>query len=754
MFRAKISSIFLLFSSLCLAYSSGALLKEYSVDGRVLSDDGPLPFVNMAVEGTSFGTVSNWDGIFSIRLPKGDYLLMFTAVGFENKAMKIKVDSDQNLGDVFMVTDISSLDPVVVSATMRPISRSESPIPIQVLSSSAFRSDPTPSLMGALSQVNGVNPQLNCSVCNTSDIHINGMEGPYTMVLIDGMPIVSGLSTVYGLNGIPTSLIERIEIVKGPGSSLYGSEAMGGVLNVITKDPALASRVSIETMGTSWGEGQLDVGLSSKASGISNLLGINGYWYDTPIDNNNDGFTDLTLQKRLSVFNKIRVNRKSRKKRASMAVRGLVEERWGGQNDWTEAFRGSEERYGEWIGTERLEAIAEYTLPLKEEIHTQFSFNTHHQDSYYGTTHYKAVQQVAFGQLYWSKDAGSDHDLLAGIAFRHRSYNDNTTATTIGNADRAVKTNVPGMFIQDRVKLSVPSSLLLGYRLDHEQNHGLVHSPRIAYKYMPNGRWTVRGSFATGFRVVDVFTEDHAALTGSREVLITENLQPEQSINGTVNIIKRFRPGRNFFELDLTLFHTYFSNRIIADLDSDPNLIQYANLDGSSVSQGISFDQVIRLGDKWNIRNGVTFMEIYAEEVDQETGNKERTEQLFAPRWSGTLNVDHQVNKRTSVNMSAQWYGPMRLPILPGDPRPEYSPFFAHLNLQITQRIKGVELFGGVKNLLDFVPSDPILRPFDPFDQQAADPLNNPNGLTFDTTYIYSSLQGIRGFIGLRLTLD
>lgn len=753
MFRVLLLYYILIFSIMNALASSDTLVAEYILRGRVVSEEGPLPFVNMAVSETSLGTVSNADGIFSIRLARGDYELRFSAVGFEERKMNVKVDSDMDLGDVFLRSDINALDPVVVSATMRPISRSDSPIPIQVLSPSAFRSDPTPSLMGALSQVNGVNPQLNCSVCNTSDIHINGMEGPYTLVLIDGMPIVSGLSTVYGLNGIPTSLIERIEIVKGPGSSLYGSEAMGGVLNVITKDPALASRVSIETMGTSWGEGQFDLGISAGSAKVSNLIGINGYWYDTPIDNNNDGFTDLTLQKRLSVFNKLRVDRAS-KKRASIAVRGLIEERWGGQNNWTEAYRGSDELYGEWIGTERLEAIAEYTLPLKEEIHTQFSFNTHHQDSYYGTTHYKAVQQVAFGQLYWSKDAGSYHDLIAGISFRHRAYNDNTTATSVGNTDRVVKTNVPGVFIQDGVKLSIPSSLLLGYRLDHEQNHGLVHSPRIAYKYMPNGKWTVRGSFATGFRVVDVFTEDHAALTGSREVLITENLQPERSINGTVNIVRRFRPGSDFFELDLTLFHTYFSNRIIADLDSDPDLIQYANLDGSSVSQGVSFDQVIRLGEKWNIRNGLTLMEIYAEEVDQETDEIVRTEQLFAPRWSGTFNVEHSINKRTSVNMSGQWYGPMRLPTLPGDPRQEYSPFFTHLNAQITHRINNLEVFGGVKNLLDFVPSDPILRPFDPFDQQADDPVNNPDGLTFDTTYIYASLQGIRGFIGLRLNLD
>ena len=97
--------------------------------------------------------------------------------------------------------------------------------------------NPTPSIFESLQNVNGIRPQLNCNVCNTGDIHINGLEGPYTFVLIDGMPIVSGLSTVYGLSGIPQSLIERVEIVKGPASTLYGSEAVGGIINIITKQP-------------------------------------------------------------------------------------------------------------------------------------------------------------------------------------------------------------------------------------------------------------------------------------------------------------------------------------------------------------------------------------------------------------------------------------------------------------------------------------------------------------------------------------
>ena len=133
------------------------------------------------------------------------------------------------------------------------------------------------------------------------------------MVLIDGMPIVSGLSTVYGLTGIPQSLIDRVEIVKGPGSTLYGSEAVGGIINIITKSAISAPAASADIFASGWGEVNADMGLkydfSQKTSG---LLGINYFNYQNPIDNNGDGFTDLTLQNRISIFNKFNFDRKKK----------------------------------------------------------------------------------------------------------------------------------------------------------------------------------------------------------------------------------------------------------------------------------------------------------------------------------------------------------------------------------------------------------------------------------------------------------
>jgi len=133
-----------------------------------------------------------------------------------------------------------------------------------------------------------------------------------------------------------------------------------------------------------------------------------------------------------------------------------------------------------------------------------------------------------------------------------------------------------------------------------------------------------------------------------------------------------------------------------------------------------------------------------------------REQQMYAPKWSGNIIASYTFPRRMlTLDFTTKWNGPMRLPILPNDYRPEYSPFYAIANVQVTKKFsRNFELYGGVKNLFNFVPKDPILRPFDPFDKYVEDPVNNPNGYTFDPSYNFASMQGIRGFAGLRWFLD
>ena len=297
----------------------------------------------------------------------GDYIIIASAYPYERLEKKVSLKTDSYITLNFECkSNIQEIDQVVISGTMKAVSKSDSPVPIEVYSAAFFKANPTPSVYEALQNVNGVRPQINCAVCNTGDIHINGLEGPYTMVLIDGMPIVSGLSTVYGLSGIPQSLIERVEVVKGPASTLYGSEAVGGVINVITKKTFNAPIISADVFGTTWGEINADVATKFKVGKKAEaLIGLNHFNFNQRIDNDNDNFTDVTLQNRTSIFNKWNFKRKNNRI-LTLAGRYVYEDRFGGDLDWTSEFRGGDVIYGESIYTSRWEVFGTcllYTSP-------------------------------------------------------------------------------------------------------------------------------------------------------------------------------------------------------------------------------------------------------------------------------------------------------------------------------------------------------------------------------------------------------
>lgn len=646
---------------------------------------------------------------------------------------------------------VKLIDDVVITGTIKPVSKSKSPVAVEIYSQKFFQKNPTPSVFEAIAMVNGVQPQLNCSVCNTGDIHINGLEGPYTMILIDGMPIVSSLSTVYGLSGIPNSIIERIEVVKGPASSLYGSEAMGGVINIITKNTLTAPKLSVNLMTTSWAENNVDLSTKFNAGkNAASLLSLNYFSFNEKIDQNKDNFTDAALQNRISVFNKWNFKRKENRM-ASFALRYLYEDRFGGELQWDKSHRGSDEVYGESIYTNRVEAFGMYQLPLKEQIFTQFSYNYHDQNSFYGNTPYEALQKVAFAQTYWDKKLGN-HDLILGLTFKKTFYDDNTPGT-LGSDDvtnKPMKSPIFGAFIQDQWEINEKNTVLLGYRFDYDKIHHSIHSPRFAWKFSPNPYHTFRFNFGTGFRVVNLFTEDHAALTGSREVVIQSQLKPEKSINGNLNYVWKIPAGDKLINVDASVFYTYFSNKIVGDFDTDPQKIIYDNLNGYGISRGASINVDFSFSFPLSVNLGVTYLDVY-QKFDGETA---KSRQLHAPKWSGTYSLTYKFPSNLTIDFTGQFYGPMRLPVLPNDYRPEYSPLYSLANIQVSKSFdSGFEVYCGVKNLFNFTPKDPLMRPFDPFDNNVNDPINNPNHYTFDTTYGYAPMQRIRGFLGVKYNL-
>ncbi len=752
------------FSFLIVSASS----QTASITGKVLAAGKPLESASVKLSNIYTGTITDTSGFFSIKnLSGGKYVIHISSIGYaqQTKQLLIKEGEIKEV-NIELFSLQSNLEEVVVTGTLKEVKRIESPVPVEVYTPAFFKKNPTPNIFDALQNVNGVRPQLNCNVCNTGDIHINGLEGPYTMVLIDGMPIVSSLSTVYGLSGIPNSLVERIEIVKGPASSLYGSEAVGGLINIITKKPANAPALSVDLFATSWKEFNADIGFKINAGKIATFLtGFNYFKYGNIKDNNNDNFTDVTLQDRISIFQKWNFARK-KNRLLNVAARYFYEDRWGGDVRWTKAFRGGDSLYGESIYTKRTELLGNYQLPVNEKMMLSFSYNNHDQDSRYGTTSYTAQQRIAFSQLTWDKTL-KNHDLLAGAALRYTFYDDNTPATanadSVKSENRPDKIWLPGLFVQDEITLGKNHKALLGFRYDYNSIHGNIFTPRFAYKWSINSNNIIRLNAGTGYRVVNLFTEEHAALTGARTVEVRSELRPEKSYNINLNYLKKiYTENGSFIGFDVTVWYTYFNNRIIPDFETDPNKIIYDNIKGYAVSKGVSANIDIAFSNGLKILTGVTFQDVST----VEGGVKEH--QLLTEKFTGTWAISYKIkNLNLGIDYTGNVYGPMRLPLLGElDPRQAYSPTWSIQNIQfIFSGFKNVEIYAGIKNLLNFTPNkgNPfiIARTSDPFDKNVEYETNgkvkvtpsNPYALTFDPTYVYAPNQGIRGFAGVRVNI-
>lgn len=742
------------------------LIYGQSVRGEVrdMLSGEPVAFASIR-SGDSLQVSSDKRGLFMlpVALP---YSLTVTAAGYEPVTIA-RVQQEFILVQLLPLQ--KQLEGVVITGTLKAVQRSESPVAVEVYTPQFLKKNPAPSIFESLQNVNGVRPQLNCSVCNTGDIHINGLEGPYTLVAIDGMPVMSSLASVYGLFGIPTQLIDRIEIVKGPASGLYGPEAIGGMINIITKSPGKAPVLTTQLMSSSWQEHSFDAGLKFNIrKKIHSLLGLHYFNYQDRADHNYDRFTDVALQHRVSLFNKIQFERKQNRL-ATVAGRYFYEDRWGGDTRWSKQFRGTDSIYGESIYTKRWELFGQYQLPLQEKLLLSFSTTGHQQDSYYGQLPYLASQRTGFAQLTWDKQYKTDHTLLTGITVRSNYYDDNSTANrdTLTGVTRPDRSIIPGLFIQDEWKLNERQLLLLGMRLDHHPLHRSIFTPRIAWKWSAPHQQVFRVNAGTGFRVVNLFTEEHAALTGARVVEIQEALKPERSFNINFNYTRQLKVKKYSLQLDVSAWYSYFSNQILPDYDADPNKIIYKNLDGFAFSKGLTLNLDFNYGHRFKALAGITLQSLKKTEKDN-NGNKFTQVPVLTEKYSGTWSISYTWPATGwSVDYTGNLYGPMRLPLLgERDPRPAYSPVWSLQNLQCTKKLgRNAECFAGIKNLLNWTPARKapflIARSHDPFDKnvqympdgKVQITPENPYGLSFDPAYVYAPNQGRRFFAGIRYTI-
>ncbi|WP_138431481.1 TonB-dependent receptor [Fodinibius saliphilus] len=741
MFRYSILLILFITIPIVAIGQSGGIIK-----GTIYNNEKTVAGANVIITQLQKGTPSNNDGTFKINnIIPGTYTIVVSAVGYKKYSQEITIQEEKTINlDIQLKAKTEQLDEVVVTGTMRETFVKDSPVKVAVIKPQRLQQGKTSSnIMDLIDNVSGLSTQLNCGVCGTNAIRINGVEGPNTAVLIDGMPIMGALASVYGLNGISPSIIDQVEVIKGPQSTLYGTQALGGVVNIITKNPKNTPTFSVDAYTKSTKESNINLAASPQAGQLSGFISGNAVRMENYFDNNGDSFNDVAKRSRISLFGKGILKGKNGEQRLNFATKYYNENRTGGVKAFSDDLRGSNQVYGESIYTERAELLTDYRpAGLNQQLRISGALTYHSQDSFYGPEHYDAEQGIIYGQVTWDQSLKDHFTLLTGLTARYQTYDDNTPATSNGTDKRFI----PGVFTQGQFTYD-GLMLLGGLRLDHHDEHGFVTAPRLSVKYSTSNNTTFRISGGTGFRVVNVFTEDHAALTGSREVVFAENLDPEQSrsITGSIKHILPF--SGNPLTLGLDGFFTRFSNKIIPDYDQDPNLIVYENLNGHSVTQGFSIEadqNFTAMPISYNM--SFTLMDVFTKE------NGQKQSLTYAPDFTGSWGLTYwQRSWDLKASYTGNLVGPKRMPdnYVQNFGRDRWSPTYATHDFKVTKEFTnvnsknglGIETYISVENIFNYTQGSPLVD------------ANNPFGAEFDTIYTWGPVIGRTFSIGARLNI-
>lgn len=762
--KTKIQLINLLFF---LFLSSTIFAQEAQITGIVSDESGGLPFCNIHIKNSRIGTTSDSNGNYSLNnIEPGSYTLIASFVGYISEKKQIIINKGETLKLNFNLISSSRLDEIVVTGTMKETYVSSSPVKIDVVTSKqldTYLPSAASSVIESVQLVNGVQEVVACGVCYTNNISVNGLPGSYTAILMDGTPIYGSLASVYGLNGIPNMIIDRFEVIKGPSSTLYGSEAVAGVINIITKNPENQPMISADLMTSTHEEVFGNLAMAPSIGKSNAYIGLNFGYANHYADNNLDGFGDGVNSDHISIFSKFNVFRPS-DKIFSIAAKYYYEDRRNGVEAFLKdraykTIRGNDEIYGESIYTNRYELFGTYALDTRANLKIDYSLSNHDQNSYYGDQFFEASQQIAFGNFIWSFDH-KNHDFLIGSTLRYDAYDDNTLATETeidGVVTNAPNNQfVPGIFVQDEYRVSEKFTFLGGLRIDHHKNHGLIYAPRLNVKAKTSDWTTFRFNFGTGFKVVNLFTEDHAFVTGQREVLITEDLQPESSYNFSLNYNQVYTGLGGSGSIDVEGFYTHFTNKIIPDYDS-PGLIIYENSSGFARSMGIGLNLNHSFTFPMSLNVGLNLLNSTETDIAID-GSESTSDILFAPAWSGVITANYEIKRhRITLAYNAQLTGQMALPevydldatgVPLNDPRPTTSiPFSVH-QIQVSKLIKNnYSLYFGVNNLFNYIQTEsPLVGYNDPNYAPGFSPF-------FDTAYAYAPNHGIEFYVGFKWDL-
>ena len=738
-----------------------------SVTGKISSQGEEIPFASIYLKGTTIGVSADINGEFRLQnVPPGDQMIIFSAVGYKPVQKEFKIISGDDVWvPVELEPDNIGLEQIVVSASRNAKSRKEVSSIVNSINPKLFDRMQSVTLSEGLNFAPGIRMENNCQNCGFSQVRMNGLEGPYSQILINSRPVFSGLAGVYGLELIPANMIERVEVIRGGGSAMFGGNAIAGTINLITKDPvtnAFAVSSSYGTTVLNSNSVSPDYNLNFNGSFVSedNKSGLSFYGFHRkrdPFDANNDGFSELSSIENTTMGTRI-FQRTGTRGKFSVDYFNIQEFRRGGNlfelplHEADIAESTTHKINSGTLSFDQLSRVADkFSVWLSGVAVDRGSYYGANQDlSAYGQTnditlsagtqYVRSLSKLLFAPATITSGAEWSYNRLKDNKLGYYDYEQGIHKDNTGVADQQI--SYKSLFVQSEWMYN-PLVITAGLRFDRyiiddhlwkaESVSGNVLSPRISLLWNLNENLQFRSAYAKGFRAPQIFDEDlHIETSGARQVLHRndENLKQESSNSYTVSLSYTIESLNWQYQFLAEGFSTRLKDPFANEYgEPDENgVVIYTRMnagEGASV-QGINLEFNASPSRRLQFQSGFTFQGSKYEEP-HEFGER----RFFrSPCRYGYLSFTWDPRSPLSVSVTGNYTGPMLVPYFgPRIDNPEEgtlvttSSFFdagikASYDIQLTKLTK-LQISAGVRNIMNSFQDD--------FDE----------GINRDPAYIY-----------------
>lgn len=578
------------------------------------------------------------------------------------------------------------------------------------------------------------------AITGSKELQVLGLSGSYIQLLTENAPLISGLGITYGLNGIPGTQIQAINIVKGPGSVIFGPESMSGMINVDLHDPEKADKWFINAYLDENFRRELNIDRGIKVNpNLNTYLSFHIDDMTRKVDENGDGFLDMPLVRNINLLNKWKFNN-NKGLMSQLSFKYLYEQRMAGEMDFDYSRSYADmSSWGQKLGTNRFEVYGRtgYVIPTARynSFGFQYSFVRHEQTGYYGIRKYDASQNLLSLRAIYNIELADKHSINIGLSLKSENILEQFDTLNLNRTEQT-----PGVFIEDTYKASPRLTFIAGYRIDYLRSK-LYHTPRFNVKYSITEKTDIRASIGTGVRLAHILAENPAFLVSSKEFRIANNIEPEQSLNYGVNLTHEFNLFYKKGSLNIDLYRTEFQNRLRVDLDADPLVVNVYSLANSSFSNTFQSEFVYKVLKTVEMKLAYKYLDVQS----NFQGTFIADPYIAKHRFLTTFSYE-SFDRKWRANIGFNRVGSKRLP----KAHPHFgtenlklkSPAYTIVNTQITRVFKKWEVYLGAENLFDFKQMTHLLGS------------DNPYGPYFDASYIWGPMDGRRVYIGFRYKIS